>query len=600
MFALLVEAPKKVTLISTIVISVILLVCLTIAFVFAFVKDFGYQKKVNKFSEFNIRIYTYDYARKTFHSFDRMNLTNIKDFDEDKFLSQFIPSDTYRIKSWLEKISTTKDFPTNLQVVIKLNRGKREMSSLLRFVSINKEKHIIHFESQLLPYMHKAKIRRGRLSKMYYLNSVDECKSFLASSNSDVIGSITYFMLYTNKPVLDDKENKELENIRQQLTLTLSKYLDKTHKIRRLGLNDIVMVDISSLSKLMAMHIATTIQIDLQQCLNVNMPETFQVNIAIGLSIGTLYHGQYTTGEEQSKKMAAAMRGGKAKSDKVLLYDESFFNNYEAIQAQKEEIRSVIKTGAFRLYYTPTIDVESGSQSFYFLDVVPYGTSIDSIIDVMNVTMNIRNGPEMLFGKIYKKVLMDTSKVKDKVSLAIEMPYGLVKKFLKILDEHESKVNWIFCIKESELVNINEDPNLMMRNLRDFKKRGVSIALIIDTLSSNLRSRVLKQINYFFVSNIFSSKSANTPQFKDDLRTIKSQYSPYKVPLVFYGLSHTDDIETGVMYGGRIFQCDEVGLPSSRLEKIDAEVMEYLLKDAKSLIPERIQFDLFDMKRFKK
>ena len=124
----------------------------------------------------------------------------------------------------------------------------------------------------------------------------------------------------------------------------------------------------------MTMNLASTIYTALQQYLNFNSPD-IDLSIAIGVTIGTLYQGNYMLGKEQAKKMADAICQGKTKNDRVLLYDESFFLSYEQAKIQKEEVKQLLKNETFRLYFSATYDVESGLQSFYILRPKPYFTA---------------------------------------------------------------------------------------------------------------------------------------------------------------------------------------------------------------------------------
>ena len=178
-----------VALVSAVVISVIAI-------------SYSSQKDQNHSEEFNIRIYTYDYARKRFYCFDKNDMSNTKTFSEDEFLKQFRRSDTYRIKDWLANHITQKSTPNILQVNIKITKRKREYSSLLFFTSINKEKQVIHFESQLLPYFKlekKSQANTGKLAGKFILKNDEDCIRFLKNSEADILGSIMYINVFTDK-----------------------------------------------------------------------------------------------------------------------------------------------------------------------------------------------------------------------------------------------------------------------------------------------------------------------------------------------------------------------------------------------------------------
>ncbi len=579
-----------------IALGILMVIALIVSLYFAFRKDnFGeIQKKKN--SVFNVRVYTYDYARERFYSFDRMNLRNKKEYDKESFYNQFVRSDVMRIENWLNSIINEKDAPEVLQVVAIINKGKKNISSLLNFTSINREQQVVHFESQFIPYMRTYRTRKSREKKLFHkytLRNLDECAKFLSTTDADVLGSIVYYSVYSSRKTLTDAEKQTLKQTQESVYNLLGNYLCKTRKIYRVNDSDSIVIDLTCLSKLMAMNVTVSIQKVIQQLLN-KSTEDLGIDVAIGISIGTFYHGDLSLGIKQSKKMVDAIIGGMSKNSQVLLYDEMLFTNYELNKMQKDETRALIKNATFRLYFTPTVNLENGSQSMHLLKILPYGTSATSMNDVLMTSCNIKNGPITIFGKILKKAIAEAKKQNTRVPIAIEIPYSMFHHFYKVYQTSKANIDWIVCLRETSLAASHDDQNVMMKKIRDFKSVGGQVALIVDNINLTLRSRILKLLNYILIPNVFTCKAKDSDQAKNDLRMILSAYSSYHIPFVFYGLEHIDDIETGIINGGSIFQCDELALPSSKLEKIPLETIEYLLKDAEKLAPKRIQSDLIE------
>lgn len=573
----------------------ILLALFIVTTIFAIRNDEKKREDAFEYNDFNIRVYTYDYLRKRFYCFDRVNLTNVKSFTEDEFLAQFLRSDTYRIKEWLKNlIADTNPASKSLQVDIKINKGRKFCVSLLHFTSINTKKQIIHFESQLLPYLSTkspSQRQRKRISTKFYLKTEEECRKFLASSEVDIIPSILYFEFYHTTPALSPKDQKTIEAARESALKKVGAYLYKSRKLYRITANEFLIIDNSSLSKLMAMNIAFILQTAIQQDLNSNTPN-IDMNIAIGVTIGTLFQGNYALGKEQAKKMADAISQGKAKADKVLLYDETFFNTYEQYQVQREETETLLRNSTFRLYFSPTIDIEQGSQSFYLLRPSPYGTSIKDFDNVIKIASELKNGLKILFRSLYGMVLRQSKG--EPVKIAIQMPYSALERFTEVISERPSQVSWIVCLKTTDVLTANEDPSKTGKNFRAARKQSVEIGLIIDTLSSALKNRLLRWVNYFFIPESMAINKSDPDQAINDQRSIQATYSPFRVPLVYYDLAHIDDVETSILNGGRIFECAEIAMPSSRLENVDEDSLNFLIHDAKKLAPKRIQFDILE------
>lgn len=101
--------PSDTVLIGFLILFILLFVLLVVCFVLAFCRlDKKTLAKLES-NDFNIRVYTYDYIKKRFYSFDKINLTNIKTYSEEEFLAQFRRSDTYRIQEWFQAIIAEKN-----------------------------------------------------------------------------------------------------------------------------------------------------------------------------------------------------------------------------------------------------------------------------------------------------------------------------------------------------------------------------------------------------------------------------------------------------------------------------------------------------------
>lgn len=546
-------------------------------------------------NDFNIRVYTYDYIKKRFYSFDKINLTNIKTYSEEEFLAQFRRSDTYRIQEWFQAIISEKNpGKRSLQVDIKINKGKKYSASILHFTSIKRDIQCIHFESQLLSYVSTTKNNfdiTKRNSQRYFLKTEDECKKFLASCEADILGSILYFEFFYTKKTTSESDLQTMEKAKSGAINMIIRYLSKSRRLCRLSSNEFLIIDTSSLSKLMTMNIASSIYTTLQQYLNFNSPDV-DLTVAIGVTIGTLYQGNYVLGKEQAKKMADAICQGKAKNDRILIYDEAFFKNYEQAMLQKKEVRSLLDNGTFRVYFSATYDVETGLQSFYIVRSIPYGISVKDFDDVISYAEDINGGIDQLLENLYSKILAVTKSKKQKVSIAIRVPYHSLKKQYAFVKSHPSNIKWIFCVRVLDLLTSTDDTNAIIRNLKNCTSENTEIGLIIDTLSSNPKPKILQVASYFFVPNSFTTKAPSHEDSINNMRLIQSAYhTQFKTPIVFYDLDNIDDIETGIVNGGKIFECKEVSKMSSRLEAIDEDSIDFLKADAKKLAPKRILFD---------
>lgn len=581
------DVPNNLTAIL-IIIAVLLVLAIILAISYLTFGHKYFSDRRDKKDDFNIRSYTYDYFKKTFICFDRSDMKHVKTFSEEEFYCQFRRADTYRIKNWFDDIIKEKDYSNTLQVDVKIDKRHQDLSSLLCFTSINRDKFIIHFDSQLLPFSFGLKNYSKNVKKLplrYFLKSEQDCQEFLKGADADVLGAIYYLKIYVDKDHNDQKEEIKLEMISHKIAMIVSRYLSKKRKMIRLSNEEFVIVDTASISKLMTINRAVTIYTAIQQFINTDCEDDTNIRIAIGLSIGTLYHGDYYLGKDQAKRIADAIIDGKITNERVSLYSEDFFKEYERLKNLTDSVESLIKNSTFRIYFQAVLDIKNASVPFYMIKIVPYGVNLQDFLSILQIAKNIKNGLSNLINGVLEKI--EAICALREVNLAIEIPYVFLDQFVSIANKRKkSNIHYILIVKETGLIANSDDPSIMIRKLRSYKKNNYKIGLMINNITSELRNKVLKLIDYFFVPDIFTTKMDDFIQLQSDLRTIKTNYTIENIPLVYLSLKDKDDMEMCVINGAKILQCDSISLPSSRLEDIQEDELEQLRRDLSRLSPE--------------
>lgn len=556
-----------------------------VAFVFTGDRDI---KKIKENSDFNIRVYTYNYSNNTFYCFDMIDIAHNKTFNEAEFYRQFSKTDRHLVKNWLNAIASNDNHPEFIQADVVLSRFKRLACTMLEVTSINREKTIIHFNSHLLPNTYTSNMRaiakaKNKLPIKFFISNIDEGQRYFNKTSLDSIGAAYYFKLYRNKPNVTPEEHQQLVEINNQLVLVLGRFLTRNRKLFKVNELETLFLDPDCISKIAALTQAGIIHTHIQQQLNqFNLED---VSVAVGVSNGTFYQRNFALAKEQSGKMADAIIKGLT-TEKILFYDDSFFANYQLQKAQKDEVRMVIKNATFRNYFTPTLDLSNGQQSFYLLNTYPYGTKLKDFRSVLLLAKKMNNKVEDLYVSVISKCLRMIKEDDQPISIAVETPYSTVDDFIHAdLQNPNTMINWILCIHETDILTSNDDPTQVAKRFHDYNRSGYRIAIIIENPSSNLRTRILRTISYFLVPPSFSEQNADINRQRSDLRNIQASYSSYRVPIVYYGLKKFSGIELAVHYGGKIFQCDELALPSSRIELLDQDKVDEIVEDTKNLGP---------------
>ena len=280
--------------------------------------------------------------------------------------------------------------------------------------------------------------------------------------------------------------------------------------------------------------------------------------------------------------MVKAIKEGYSQ-EKILFYDSEFYAKYAKRQSQNQEINMVVKDATFRIYYMPSLDLSKKELAFYFTDIVPYGTEISDFQSVIRMAAETDGAAEQLLESVVSRCEADLAQ-RARTKIAIRLPYAQLETFRQILRKHR-KLDWIVEIREADLTTYAEDIANVNSELIRVRQSNIQIALVIDNSSSELRKKTLKTFDYFFIPPKFTSEMLDFNMSHNNLRIIETNYFNYDVPLVFFGLKDFDDIELCAHYSGTIFQCDQLALPSSRFEPLDAEKVAYVDKVTKSLLP---------------
>lgn len=581
--------------------AIILLGVGVASLIFAFRKE---KSTKGHLLDFNIRVYRYDYGSKTYFFFDQNDIGNQKTYNESQFINQFAPSDRYRVQNWLDKISKSDgDYPRFLQADIKISKkANNTITSMLELTSVNHESNIIHFESHLLPYLGSANelpkkvkntqslsanlkkemLYNQKKIRRYFVDDSDDAQKFIDSADSSQTLGFLYLKLYRQGGNIKNDETY-LAEINEKVLTSLYHFMNKSIRLLKVSPTETLFIDKDSKSKPMVMNMASSINTAVTQFLNFSVTD-MNLFLAVGVTFGSLCKRDIALAISQSGDMAKAISNNYS-SEKILLYDPTFFQNYHTEQKNLSDVHMVIKNSTYRLYYLPSLNTKSWEQSFFFLNVVPFGTELKDISKLLEVARKINEGtgPYQFYCSVQKKVAFTMKNVKNN-GVAIEVPYKDIKSFLQAMKDTESKINWVVQIKETDLLAYMDDQVSIKRSLQSVIQAGYKIGIILFNANSALPGSILKTASYFIVGDFFTSRLID-PKVRNDLRLIQGNYNTYNALLTYYHLENDNSFELAVHYGGRIIQCNSLSAPSSRPAPLDEERIEELKEATKDLIP---------------
>ncbi|HIU70690.1 MAG TPA: hypothetical protein IAC60_03780 [Candidatus Enterosoma merdigallinarum] len=530
-----------------------------------------------KINDSNIRIYTYDYGKKTFFFFDRNNLLRRKELSEKEFVSQFQTSDSYQVRNWLDDIISGKNRRDFIQADVKIHIKGKAIPSILELTGINREKCLIHFESHLLPFTAFGQNASKRRRAKYMFTSPEEAESFLAASDPNSMASCYFISLYV------DEKNKGTDSYRELMELSrltldmLGGYLGKERRLLAFSDNDFFLMSTLNMSKAMCMQFADTLETKIRQEINRSRPDT-KVRFAIGLSTGTFFQKDYKKAKEQCQLMCEAIKKGDFPND-ILFYDQDFFQKERKRKTDKEEIQMFIRNETFRLFFLPSLDIRSFQRSLYLLEVLSYGTSIRDFSEILRIAESIRGGSEAIVSSIAKRLDAILAERKDRISLLLPVIYSSLDGLVKALGHNDARhYDLVLCLRESDLLPSLPNLKQMIDKLGELKKRGFSLAIRIANATSLLPNRLLRLFSYVVVGKEFTGRMGDASALAT-FQLIESDYKPLSIPILYCDLQNNSQIELCAHYGGSLFQASSLGQPSSRPEEIDEDELDELKKN---------------------
>lgn len=547
------------------------------------------QSKINKKKSMtllanNQRIFSYDYSRGLFFYFDRLNPKNERILTNDEFLSFYISNDKFRIENWLKDIRNGNSYSQFIQVDRHFEGySNLPLTCILILTKIDKEKHIIHFEMHILPYIDTSS--HFRKKERYVLKDEKQENDFIHDYEESTQGAIYYLRLYTNK------ENDELDSIKVKTLKNkiyndvILKYLSATRRLIQINDSDMLIVDTSTNSKLLALNYASTIQSFAQDIIK-NQGEQNNFEFLIGISIQQVESKTFINCKEEAKLMIDAIIK-KESFNKVLIYDPNFTKNITKDAKNKKDTILYVKNSTFDIFFLSSVDVLEKRLGPLFLKIVNYGIDIDDFKEVVTIASNIDDGNKciQLFKNLDFKLIKQLKIYKEELNIVLQIPYESVELFYRAIDPNiERNFNYTLLIEEKELSSRISIQDEILKQIKRFKKdKSINFAMLISTSSTAVVRTILEEMKYYVIPS-FMTKSIQLAQTRANLYKISTFYKTLSSPLCFINLKDTIDIDLALLYSGRIVQCDAFSKPSSRISPISTKLINQIVKDENKLI----------------
>ena len=580
--------------------DIILIAIGTILFLCALLVLYGLfvRPKPIALSSLNVRVYSYNVESKVFRFFDKNNLSNMRSYSLNQFFAQFLASDQEKIKAWLSSIENGQPFSESIQVNVKIRSNLSSLPSMLEYTSYNPENKIIHFESYIVPHLSKININlKGNIGhkKRFLLEDLDKCQEFVDKKSEDRIVAFYNFKIFFSNQEFRDEENFiDLKEINEQLRKILAQFLNKDTRMYFMNEHEQLIIDRSISSRSIAQNVGNTYLSTLKQFISFNVKVPY-VKVALSITLSQYCDSNVRKALSQNASIINLIIND-FKTEKVIMYDQNILNKNIVEQTNLHDIKMLIKNSTFRLYFEPSLDIQKEKQAFYSLKFIPYGTSMQSLREVLLFTSRIPGANISLYHSIIEK-LESRLLPNTQPSILIRLPLSEVKPFINTLNEDYSslKVYWTIGIREKEFLEIINDLDSALEFIRFIHSNNIRFAIYFNEATTILPRGLLTETDYFIYDNE-SSEALKENDLQANLRVIKSNIGIYNGKICFLNLKTIADIELYAHYCGTIFHCDELKQRSSTLEGLDYDKIKLVTDQTKKFMPQtsNISLDMYN------
>ena len=566
-------------LLAIIIVSLVaILVLATIIVMFFFACRYDERKDIAAKSK-NVKIYTYNYVKKSFMYFEKMNTTVQQSLFNEGFLNNFDPADKYQVENWLKDIATGKQTSNFLNVNVKDESKKNKLTPvILGLKSVNREKDIIHFESMMVSFATAQRNVSRSKGRKYRINNVDEAVEFMNQRNKATsLGAVYYVSVYDSDK--DQAYEDDLETIYERIVTIIISYMHKKRKFSIVDYDSILIMDIDCLNRATALSFVSTLETSIRQYINSTFPDT-TIRFSIGVSTGNFYNNDYELAKKQAKQMSDAVKEEENRGP-VLVYNPDYFDMARQSKTDLAEIKYLIENDTFRIYYRPLVNTNKFVLDHYSASIVPHGTRILDFLEL--VTVALANNLDV--AKLYNSIITQVNKRiemsgQEQCRMSLRLPLSTIDIFIKENKRvKNNRVQWLFVFSESYLLLYADSQKKTAKKLQDLKNKGFDIGIQIASPNTALSNLILSMADTIIVPAEIFQYSFKDTNINHSLRLVQNEFSALNIPITYTGLKTVSEISLCQHYGGESFQADEIGKASSWLEGIDNSVMQTLIRE---------------------
>jgi hypothetical protein len=560
------------------IVLVVLSLCLAFIFLFLFIFHFSnksFQKKLNDKSN-SLRSFIIYYKDNNVTYF---NLSNIKlrYMTLESFYSQFALSERDRVKEWVSSLLTENNKQQDfIETETLLSRSKKTVFVLLKVISLNKEKSIIHLESYIL-----RNVPSKSNSKRRSFSTVEEASK--AMLHSPIRGATFGIQFYNSS---DSKKFQGIPGpLFSQLKNVALNFVSPSRYLIEMSSSRLVMIDLRVISDNSMRSIQQTMTASFNKFLTMNSYSN-SIKVAFSYIPNREFPRDAATLTQKASKLAIQAADRKIM---VLPYDETQVNVESDKTIQIEDIDNLIR---HKLVYSfsPIASAKDENVLGYFGNVVSGDQALSSMDEVRQAAEKAKKRKSLfsIIGKQFFSTFKNqTNSIKGTHKLFYDVfmeDYDFLGKTLDSLwglnpvskEDVPSKSKLILQFHEEELTNYSEDPDLY--NDLIILKDKYELSLVLENNNEfSLSDEIMKLFDYF-VFDLGSVDVKNDERTNFRVMSKAGKILRYARPIIMRRIENWSTIELVVRNGINYVSGTAISVEDGMIHPLDKKILEKLNK----------------------
>ncbi len=535
-----------------------------------------YEERIKRES-ISTRIFAIDVKNNRVLFFNRSDMKNKKTMDLASFYFHFHQNDSEKVKQWIYSIMTNpKGCEQYLEADIVVNRNKTTYFSLLKLVKYEPEVGVIHIESHILRYITPANYTSKKKGALTGVVKRSVMKNIVTKSKS--LRGYTYairFFYIRQKALSNDKIERYMMMTLKNEVYPFASNRREPRQIIDDNSNEIMLFDIRIATRDEAVQLAASIAHSLRKSIGVN-GYSDSVNFAIGVVENAQFYQDFDTIVQKAKEACiSAQQNGQD----IFMYKKTRGSMSSELNKIEAEVDRLIDSKNLRYLFRPIVDVSKGTIFGYFEYIRAYDSPFTSLVEMSKYSAKVGKNRE-LFANVAKTVIPKFASERPNQNLRLFLMVSMmdIDHMAEILPQipQAKEIKLVLVFDEQEVNENSSQLELLNSSLKQFRKLGFKIALLLQDKNLLLDSSVYNNFDYFVAGAAMMGEIKKNNRVRLSIHTLIEQLLRYNQPIIATDLEGWQAVELIIKSGISLVSSEAISSSNDMLLPVEKKRLQKL------------------------